>query len=196
MENKETEDKYISRRKFIGGTLAALVACSEAQAFFKGSIIDRVFISGPKERKAEKALNEYAGDGYLTGYEKEQVLKIIDNKKLREKINETETRLKIEAEKRSREEEKRKKALASQAYKRAVDAKKHDDYHSARSNINEAIKKNPNHIGYKVYKDYINGSEKAKQDWKEVKREVGDGLEKAGGWLENKLYRLKKKLRR
>jgi len=179
------------------GLASILTMSGEAEAgIFKGSIVDRLFISGPKEKKAEKTLDSYASDGYLTPSEKSQVLKIIDNKKVRKEIYATETRLKAEQERKRREAEARRKALARQSYRSAVDAKKHDDYYSAKRHINKALENSPNQIGYKIYSDYLDGSKKAKEDFREAKEEIKEGLRRTGSWLDDKIYTIKRKLRR
>ena len=187
----------IRKYAVVVGLASILTMSGEAEAgIFKGSIVDRLFISGPKEKKAEKTLDSYASDGYLTPSEKSQVLKIIDNKKVRKEIYATETRLKAEQERKRREAEARRKALARQSYRSAVDAKKHDDYYSAKRHINKALENSPNQIGYKIYSDYLDGSKKAKEDFREAKEEIKEGLRRTGSWLDDKIYTIKRKLRR
>jgi len=197
----ENNIKMVFKKTLVGlvilGTLASPVRCEGKSLWYR-------FVTSPiKTKKAEKALTDYLSDGYLTSSEKSQVLKIINNKEVRKKIYTIETRLEAEAKARRREAEARRKAFAKQSYKLAVDAHKHDDPYSAKYNIDEAIKNNPNHVGYKIYGGYLKGSKKVKEDLKEVKGEIKEAkeeikkdLKRTGSWLGNKFSTLKRKLRR
>jgi len=183
------EDKYISKRKFIcslAGLGSILTISTPTQAgIFKGSLIDRLFVSGPKEKKAEKKLNEYAADGKITDYEKEQILKISGDKKVINKVSSTQNRLEAERREREKKEEAERKArykvLAEQEYKAAYDAHNHKDYSSAMQHMNKAVGYSPYNIKYRLYRDQIKTDERTDRQ-----------IRAAGRWIGGKIDKLKK----